>query len=124
MSDGFAGKELNDPDLISLGQSTKKGNNFFIGYVDQVPVSASCLYVHNKFARLGGMTTLSRYQGLGFQSEMIRLRIKMALESKCTHIISDTQPGNQSQSNLEKSGFRIIYTRNILRKIFQLNTVI
>jgi GNAT superfamily N-acetyltransferase len=116
VSDGFAEKELSEPDAISLGQSIKKGNRFFVGYLDGNPVSASCLYVQGDFARLGGMATLPAYRGQGFQTAMVKQRLDLALKLGCNIITSDTQPGNNSQRNLERSGFRLIYVRNILRK--------
>lgn len=116
VSDGFAGKELTEPDTVSLGQSTKTGNRFFIGFVDGRPAAASALYMRGDFARLGGMGTLVQHRGKGLQQAMIRQRLELAIKSGCKLITSDTTPGNNSQRNLERLGFKLVYVRSIMRK--------
>lgn len=117
VSEGFAGESLDTPDSISLGQSIKKGNRFFIGYLNNEPAAASTLYLNGDVARLGGMGTLFNFRGNGFQNLMIRHRVQLALNEGCKYIFSDTQPGNNSQKNLERNGFKLAYSRIIFRKI-------
>ena len=116
VSDAFADKELSEPDEISLGQSQKKGNHFYLSYIDEIPCAASSLYLEGEVARLGGMGTLVDYRGKGLQTAMIQTRLKDALESGAKVIFSDTQPGNNSQRNLERCGFKLAYVRVIFRK--------
>lgn len=117
VSEGFADKSLDAPDSISLGQSVKKGNRFFIGYFKNEPAAASALYINGNVARLGGMGTLVNFRGNGFQNIMIRHRVHLALDEGCKYIFSDTQPGNNSQRNLERNGLKLAYIRVIFRKI-------
>tara|TARA_B100000497_G_C7371204_1_gene239126 strand:- start:323 stop:463 length:141 start_codon:yes stop_codon:yes gene_type:complete len=42
--------------------------------------------------------------------------VKYALDKGCEYIFSDTQPGNNSQRNLERNGFKLAYARIIFRK--------
>lgn len=116
VSNGFAGKELDKPDSISLGQSIKKGNRFFLAYFNGKVAGGSALYLNGKFARLGGMTTLPEFQGRGIQQAMIDFRVNFAKESGSEIISSDTNPGNNSQRNLERLGFKLAYVRGIYRK--------
>lgn len=116
VADSFAGKELEQPDPISLGQSVKRGNRFFVAYLNGVPAGASALYVDRRFARLGGMGTLAQFRGHGIQQAMIRHRMNLAFNLGCDLIISDTQPGNRSQRNLERCGFKLAYVRGIYRR--------
>lgn len=116
VANGFAGRELPEPDLITQGQAVKSGNRFFIGYVGENPVAGASLYVNGKFARLGGMTTLAAHQGRGFQTKLIESRIDTALAAGCEIITSDSVPGNNSQRNLERLGFKLAYVRATYRK--------
>ncbi len=117
VSEGFAGKALEEADDISKGQSIKEGNSFFLAKVNDEYAAASALYTNGEVARLGGMGTLVDFRGKGLQTEMIRHRVNHALEKRCKYIFSDTQPGNNSQRNLERNGFKLAYTRIIFRKL-------
>lgn len=117
VSEGFAGKQLDEPDAISLGQSVKKGNRFFIGYLSGEPAAASALYINGDVARLGGMGTLVNFRGNGLQKAMVNYRTQLALDEGCSYIFSDTQPGNNSQRNLERNGYKLAYMRMIYRKL-------
>lgn len=116
VTDGFAGVARPEPDLCSKGQSVKKGNRLFLAYSDNQAVAASTLYLRNDYARLGGMTTLAEHRGQGWQKVMIAHRVDTALSAGCQFITSDTLPGNGSQRNLERMGFKVAYVRTILKK--------
>jgi len=62
------------------------------------------------------MGTLVDFRNKGLQTAMINFRVNMARDLNCQYIFSDIQPGNNSQRNLEKNGFKLAYVRNIVRK--------
>lgn len=115
MSEGFNGG-FDAPDIISLGQSQKDGNLFFLAFHKQTVIAGASLYVADKIARLGGMVTLKEHRLQGAQTALIAFRMAVAQKMGCTLLTTETEPGNKSQQNLEKAGFKLVYVRNVFRK--------
>jgi hypothetical protein len=65
--------------------------------------------------QLKSNTTLP-FRCMGLQQMLLKHRLDFARAMNCSVIISDTDPGNQSQRNLERSGFNLAYVRGIYRR--------
>jgi hypothetical protein len=50
------------------------------------------------------------------QSELLSRRLAEASDDGCTVAIVTTQPGSKSQENVQRQGFELIYSRNVLRR--------
>jgi hypothetical protein len=116
VSDGYAGRATVEPDVVAQGQSIKDGNHFFLAYLHDEVAAAASVYVNGTLANLGGMATLLPFRCMGLQQMLLKHRLDFARAMNCSVIISDTDPGNQSQRNLERSGFNLAYVRGIYRR--------
>lgn len=112
----FSRNDLSDVDIISLGQSLKINSQNFILFYKNDPAAAASLYWDERFVRLGGMSVLPKFRGLGLQRELIQHRLEYARGLGKKLAISDTLPGTKSQKNLESCGFKLAYTRLLMSR--------
>lgn len=88
-----------------------RGATAFLSYVDGQPAGGGAVFMHERVALLGGAATLPVFRNRGVQTALVRARLAWAAESGCDLASSSTQPGSTSQRNLERHGFRVVYTR-------------
>lgn len=110
LSAGFANKNESSNDPIVLTQAKKRGNRFFVVYLDDIPAAGSCLYMDGETARLLATGTLPKFRGLGIQKACIVHRVNIALKAGCELILSESNV-EASVGNLLKAGFSIKYVR-------------
>jgi GNAT superfamily N-acetyltransferase len=67
--------------------------------------------IRNGVANFFADATLPAFRGRGVHSAMIRHRLRLAGERGCTVATAGTQPGSRSQSNYQKLGFEVAYTK-------------
>ncbi len=79
--------------------------------VDGEPAGTGELAIRQGIAWLSADTTLAEYRGMGIQTAMQRRRLLMAREAGCGLAVTEAHPGSGSQRNMERLGFRIVYTR-------------
>lgn len=115
LSEGFGG-DIGAPDIMTLGQSKKVGNTFYLATLGGKVIAGCTLYIENKIARLGGMVTLKEYRNKGAQTALIAYRLSAAQRMGCTLATTETEAGSKSQSNLESAGFNFVYARNVFKK--------
>lgn len=60
--------------------------------------------------------TLPEYRSLGIQSHMLRARLDHARERGASIATIGSDPGTPSQRNIERAGFRCIYTKLIVKR--------
>ena len=60
--------------------------------------------------------TLPAYRRRGVQSALLLRRLAEASDNHCTVAIVTTQPGSKSQENVQRQGFELLYSRNVLRR--------
>jgi GNAT superfamily N-acetyltransferase len=63
---------------------------------------------------LFGASTLPAFRRRGVQSALLAARLTWAREKGCDLAVSITRPGSISHRNIERSGFRVAYTRTKL----------
>jgi GNAT superfamily N-acetyltransferase len=101
------------PEFLALFISTyhAAGAFFFIAEVDGVPAGGGMLSIHQEVASLGGAGTLPEFRNRGVQKALLVARLALAAESGCVLAMVATMPGSGSQRNVERQGFRVVYTR-------------
>jgi GNAT superfamily N-acetyltransferase len=78
------------------------------------PVGAALLTVREGVAQLFATSTLPSHRGRGVQSALIRARLTHAAAQGAELARSTAVPAGPSQRNLERHGFRVVYTRPTL----------
>jgi len=67
--------------------------------------------LHQGVIGLSGASTLPRFRRRGIQSALVATRLAMAAAAGCELAMVTTLPGSTSQRNMERRGFRVVYTR-------------
>ena len=90
------------------------GFEHFLAYESDTPVSAAILGVYGDFAYLGWAATAEDHRGKGGQNSLIRARLNRAAALGCQIACSETLTMlKTSLRNLERNGFKIIYTKQV-----------
>lgn len=74
-------------------------------------VGCATLRIEGPVATLGGMSTLPGERRRGVQTAMIRHRVAMALDARCSIVSSAAEPGSRSERNLVRCGFEHSHTK-------------
>lgn len=75
---------------------------------------AGGLRLRDGVAHLCGAATLPAHRRLGAQTLLLAARLHVAAEAGCDLAVVTTQPGSKSQQNVQRQGFELLYTRNVL----------
>ena len=87
---------------------------YFLAEVDGQAIGGGALIMHEGVASLGGASTLPAFRNRGAQTALLRARLAFAAEQGCELVMVTTMPGTASQRNVERQGFRVVYTRSKL----------
>ncbi|KUG08576.1 GNAT family N-acetyltransferase [Solirubrum puertoriconensis] len=87
------------------------GYSAYLAELDGTPIAAGGMFVHDGVALLAGASTVPHGRRQGGQQALLHARLRDAAAQGCTLALMGALPGSQSQSNAEKQGFRIAYTR-------------
>jgi len=91
---------------------------FFMAEVDGIPAGGGMMSIHQGVASLGGAGTLPEFRNRGVQKALLLARLAKAAERGCDLAMVATGPGSGSQRNVERLGFRVVYTRTkFLREV-------
>jgi hypothetical protein len=88
-----------------------EGAYFFLAEIDGVPVGGGMMSMHQGVASFGGAGTLTEFRNRGVQKALLLARLAKAAEEDCDLAMVATLPGSGSQRNVERQGFRVVYTR-------------
>ena len=83
----------------------------YLAWIDGEAVGAGELVVEDGVGWLSADTTLPPYRGRGVQQAVQVKRLRAAVEAGCDLAVTESQPGSGSQRNMERLGFRVLYTR-------------
>jgi GNAT superfamily N-acetyltransferase len=83
----------------------------YLALTEGKAVGGGTLTLRNGVAGLLGSATLPGFRCRGIQSALIGARLEDARAAGCDLAMSMTLPGSGSQRNLERQGFRVVYTR-------------
>jgi GNAT superfamily N-acetyltransferase len=84
---------------------------FYRAEVDGVPAGGGMMSIHQGVASLGGAGTLPDFRNRGVQRALLLARLAEAAREGCDLAMVATAPGSGSQRNVERLGFRVVYTR-------------
>lgn len=101
------------PELLGVFASCFRaaGAFFFTAEVDGAAAGGGMMSIHQGVASLGGAGTLPEFRNRGVQRALLLARFAYAAESGCDLAMVATNPGSGSQRNVERQGFRVVYTR-------------
>jgi hypothetical protein len=83
---------------------------------DGEPAGAATLAIHGGVASLFGASTRVPHRDLGVQHALIAARLAAAADAGCDLAVVHTEPGSDSQRNVERLGFRLAYTKVTMRR--------
>ncbi len=81
-----------------------------LAWVDGAPAGTGALVIEGGVGWLSGDSTLPEYRGRGLQQAIQWHRLLVAEEAGCDLAVTEAAPGSGSQRNMERLGFRIVYT--------------
>jgi GNAT superfamily N-acetyltransferase len=87
------------------------GSFFFLAELDGVAAGGGMMSIHQGVTSLGGAGTLPEFRNRGVQNALLLARLAQAVESGCDLAMVAASPGSGSQRNIERHGFRVVYTR-------------
>ena len=88
-----------------------------LAWVDGKPAGTGALVIDDRVGWLSGDSTLPQYRRRGIQQAIQRHRLQLAHEAGCTLAVTESAPGSGSQRNMERLGFRVIYTHLEFAKV-------
>ena len=95
-----------------------RGTSCFVAELDGAIIGTASLIVHDGVALLAGASTLPEFRGRGAQSVLLRARLSHAHAAGCDVAMMAALPGSTSQTNAERQGFRIAYTRTKWQRVY------
>jgi GNAT superfamily N-acetyltransferase len=88
-----------------------RGVSCFVAVLDGRAVATGAMAMHDGVALLAGASTVREFRGRGAQSALLATRLTYAADHGCDVAMMGAAPGSTSQTNAERQGFRIAYTR-------------
>lgn len=79
--------------------------------VNGQPAGGGAAALFDGIGTLGGASVLPEFRGRGVQTALIAARMKWLGEQNCEWFVTVTHPGTASHRNMERFGFRLVYTR-------------
>jgi GNAT superfamily N-acetyltransferase len=115
---GFSAAEDAPPDPIELTlarlASEREGVRLYLARLDGEAVGAAGLSTREGIATLFAASTRHSFRGRGVQTALIRARLRDAVTLGCGLALVHTSPGEVSQANEARAGFRVGYTRVLM----------
>jgi len=113
MARGFAEYFEVTEELIATVQGFFTGQDVqpYLVLIDGKAAGGGTLTLRNGVAGLLGTSTLPEFRRRGIQTALIHARLADAQAAGCDLAMSMTLPISGSQRNLERQGFRVVYTR-------------
>jgi hypothetical protein len=87
----------------------------YIAELDGEPVGAGALFTEGGYAALVAASTRAEFRGRGVQAALICARLLDAQKLDCELAGLFAMPGSISQRNAERYGFRLTYTKAIMK---------
>jgi ribosomal protein S18 acetylase RimI-like enzyme len=99
------------------------GLALYLARRDGTIAGAGSVRISERLAQLSGASTLPAHRRRGVQSALLRARLLDAARQGCDLAIVTTEPASKSQENVQRAGFALLYSRAILIRRPQTNTV-
>ncbi|HEX8000442.1 MAG TPA: GNAT family N-acetyltransferase [Pyrinomonadaceae bacterium] len=88
----------------------------FLSLVDGEPAGGGAMFIHEGLAAFFSGSTIPAMRGRGAQTALLHARLRAAREAGCDLALIKTAPGNASQRNVQRAGFRLAYTKVTMRR--------
>ena len=88
----------------------------YLARIAGAPAGAATLSIHGGTASLFGASTRPAFRRCGVQHALIAARLAAATDAGCDLAVVHTEPGSDSQRNVERLGFRLAYTKVTMRR--------
>jgi hypothetical protein len=89
----------------------RPGTRLLLAFLEGQVAGTAELMVEDGVAWLSADATLPRFRGRGVQQVLQAHRLVLGAGSGCDLAVSEAAPGSGSQRNMERLGFRVVYTR-------------
>jgi ribosomal protein S18 acetylase RimI-like enzyme len=86
----------------------------YVARIDGRPAGAASCRFDRGVAQLCGATTLAPLRRRGVQRALLAARLADAASRGCDLAVVTTAPGSQSQANVQRQGFELLYARAVL----------
>ena len=86
----------------------------FLAFVEKEVAGGAVVSAHDGVGGLFGASTLPAFRSRGVQTALLAARLAWASDRGCDIAVCIAQPGSVSQRNIERFGFRVVYTRTKL----------
>lgn len=118
VTQGFTGKDQLGPEdtLIPLPLTAVPAVNCYLAWQGDEPVGAGAMTVRGGLAYLSSTSVRPPFRGRGAQTALLWARLTDAFDAGCDLVMAETTPGSGSQRNLERMGFRVVYTTMAMAK--------
>ena len=100
---------------LAANELERAGGWLYVATVGDVPAAAAALTVADGIGYLANAATLPTFRRRGCQRALIAARVADAADAGCDLVTSGATFGSSSQRNLERAGFRLAYTKPVLR---------
>lgn len=87
------------------------GSECYLARVGGAAAGGAALGFRKGIASLSGASTLPEFRNRGVQTALLQARVARAKAAGCDLAMSIAQPGSASHRNIERLGFRVVYTR-------------
>ena len=113
VAQGFAAPDAPLPAELRVGRAAVEAPSgyFLLAYADGEPAGTGELHTDGGVGWLSADTTLPRFRRRGVQGALQQARLAIARDDGCDIAIAESMPGSASQRNMERLGFRVVYTR-------------
>ena len=88
----------------------------YVALLDGVIAGGASFHIADGVAQLAGAATDPAHRRRGVHTALLAARLADAASAGCDIAVVTTQPGSQSQENVQRHGFELLYTRVILVK--------
>jgi len=88
-----------------------EGTTCFVAELEGQVVATGAMAIHGGVALLAGASTIEAFRGRGAQGALLAARLTFAAAQGCDLAMMGAAPGSTSQTNAERQGFRVGYTR-------------
>ncbi len=109
-----AGTTQADDPMVTLAQATfyRPSVMCFLSTIQGEVAGGAALSITNGIGTLSFMGTVPAFRRQGVQNALIAERLAEASAQGCDLALCSTDPGNQSQRNVQRHGFSLAYTVN------------
>ncbi len=113
---GFTGQEIPpQEDTVILSPNFFAANaTCFFAWIAGQPAGGGGMYIHEGVAEFGGASTRTAFRKRGVQTALLHARMDAARKAGCDLALVVTAPGEESQRNVERAGFRLAYTKVVV----------